>query len=187
MRTKRNRICLTYSLMRLHSLIVAALLTCSCAAQERSKADLDHPDALVRQHRSASKSDKDQAAKRLRDAEQAFQSARFDLAAKLYGESALHHPTFKALSGYGEATARSDRKRPTQGETLAAQKSAFDAAARRIKVALEFASKVPGQAKPADVERAQQTLACLESYSGGATHGCEPVRSVLGRYAARSK
>jgi hypothetical protein len=161
------------------------LLSFGCTAKDLTQVDLENVDALVQQHKVAGKTQKAEAAEWLRDADIVAKARKWDLSAKMYAESAMRWPSFRALKGRGEAVAKSDRKRATIAESLNAQKAAFDGAARYLRTALQFAEKVPGQAQVTELEAVRQQISCIESYAGGATHSCEPVRSVLLRYAAK--
>lgn len=166
--------------------VACALVSFGCTAKELTQAELENVDALVKQYKSASKSQKAEAAQWLRNADIGAKQLKWDLSAKMYGEAAIRWPTFRALRGLGEATAKSYRKRATIAESLSAQKLAFDGAAHYLRIAVRFAENVHGQAEPAEVDVVRQQISCIESYAGGTAHNCEPVRSVLLRYAAKS-
>ena len=163
--------------------IAGALLSFGCTAKELTQAELENVDTLVKQHKSASRAQKSEAAQLLREADSVAKARKWDLSAKIYVESAIRFPTFRALKGWGEATAKSDLKRPTSAETLSAHKAAFEGASHYLRIAVQFAEKVPGQAQPTELEAVRQQIKCIESYSGSTRHNCEPVRSVLLRYA----
>jgi hypothetical protein len=86
------------------------------------------------------------------------------------------------LKGLGESTAKSDRKRDTVAQSLAAHKSAFDAAARTLRTARSFAEKVPAQVDASELQSVSDSIACLESYVVNTAPTCEPVKSVLQAY-----
>ena len=165
--------------------LACALLSFGCTAKDLTQADLENVGALVQQHKVASKTQKTEAAKLLREADGAAKERRWDITAKIYGEAAIRWPSFRSLKGMGEATAKSDLRRATMAETHAAHKAAFVEAAGYLRTAVQFAEKVPGQAQAAELEAVRQQITCLETYTGGVAHNCEPVRSVLLRYAAR--
>lgn len=165
--------------------LACALLSFGCTARDLTQADLENLAALSKQYNSASKTQKSEAVQWLRDADGAAKERRWDISAKMYAESAMRWPSFRALKGRGEALAKSDRKRATVAESLSAQKIAFDEAAIYFRNAVRFAEMVPGQAQPVELEAVRRQIECIESYVGGAAHNCEPVRSVLLRYATK--
>lgn len=165
--------------------LACALLSFGCTARDLTQADLENFDALIQQYKSASKTQRAEAVQWLRNADGAANERRWDISAKMYAESAMRWPSFRALNGRGEALAKSDRKRATVAESIKAQKIAFDEAAIYFHNAVRFAEKVPEQAQAAELEVVRQRITCIESYAGGATHNCEPVRSVLLRYPAK--
>lgn len=165
--------------------MACVLLSFGCAAKDLTQAQLENIDALIQQHESASKTQKSEAVQWLRGADGAARERKWDAAAKMYAESAMRWPTYRALKGRGEALAKSDRKRASIAESLSAQKIAFDEAAIYFRNAVRFAEKVPRQAQTHELEEVRRQISCIESYVGGATHGCEPVRSVLLRYAGK--
>lgn len=166
------------------ALLCAALsgVLTGCANAELSQADLDDINKLVQQHSAASKSQRLEAEKWFNNAGEAVKQARWDLAAKMYGEALIRYPSFAALQRRGEATARSDRTRDTTTETLTAQKAAFASAASTLRMAVLFAEKVPGQAAADQLESTRAQIRCLDAYDGSAVASCEPVASALKRY-----
>lgn len=154
-----------------------------CAEAELTQADLTNVDRLVEQQKNANKRQQLEAAKWKRNADEAAKQQRWDLASKMYGEALLRHPSFTLLKLRAETTARADRKRDSLAETLSAQHAAFKASAETMRTALSFAEKLPAQAARSDVESLRTQLACLDSYDGSANAQCEPVASVLKRYA----
>ncbi len=164
------------------SAVLASTLS-GCADAELTQVDLTNADRLVEQTKKASKRQQAQAANWKKNADEAAKQQRWDLASKMYGEALLRYPSFALLKLRAEATARSDRKRDTLAETLAAQQAAFKASAETMRTALAFAEKLPAQTERADMESVKTQLACLESYDGGASALCEPVASVLKRYS----
>lgn len=165
--------------------MACALLSFCCTAKSLTQAELENVDILIQQYKSASKTQKSEAGQWLRGADGAAKEQRWDISAKMYAESAMRWPSFRALKGRGEALARSDRRRATLAESLSAQRIAFDEAAIYFRNALRFAEKVQGQAQATELEAVRQQIKCIESYAGGTAHNCEPVRSVLLRYAAK--
>ena len=165
--------------------LTCALLSFGCTARELTQAELEDVDALTKQHKTATKTQRSEAVKLLREADAAAKERRWDITAKIYGEAAIRWPSFRSLKGMGEATAKSDLRRATMVETHTAHKAAFVEAAGYLRTAVRFAEKVPGQAQAAELEAVRQQISCLESYAGGVAHNCEPVRSVLLRYAAK--
>jgi hypothetical protein len=164
---------------------VALLLVSGCADAMLAQADVEDVDKLIKQHRNASAVQKREAAEWIRGAESSAKERRWDRAAKMYGEASLRYPTFHALKGYGESIARSDRKRDSVAESLAAHKAAFDDGARSLRTAAAFAEKLPSSIDAKELQAVRDTAACLEAYAVGATPTCEPVKSVLQRYAKR--
>jgi hypothetical protein len=161
------------------------LLVSGCADAMLTQADVGDVDKLIKQHRSASAAQKREAAEWMRGAESSAKERRWDRAAKMYGEASLRFPTFQALKGYGESIVRSDRKRDSMTESLSAHKAAFDDGARSLRTAVTFAEKLPSTIDAKALQSVRDTVACLESYVVGATPTCEPVKSVLQRYAKK--
>jgi hypothetical protein len=154
-----------------------------CAEAELTQADLNDLDKLLAQRASASKAQKLEATRLIKLAEDATKQNRWDVASKIYIDSLIRYPSFRALVGRGESTARSDRRRDTLAETLSAQHAAFKSASVSLKAAVSFAERVPGEATQEQIAAARAQITCIESYDGGARGNCEPVASVLKRYA----
>ncbi len=163
-----------------------ALLMVGCADAMLPQADLTDVNKLVSQHQGANAALKREAAEWSRSAEASAKERRWDHAAKMYAEAALRYPTFQALRGLGESTARSDRKRDTTAETLLAHKAAFVSAASTLRSALAFYERVPAQQiSAADIQAVKEMSVCLESFVVGTAPACEPVKSVLQRYPVK--
>ncbi len=167
------------------ALVVAALVVqtgCSAATQ-LSQSDLRDVDKLLQQRSTSSKAQQLEARKLLKQASEAEKQKRWDLAAKYYIDSLIRYPTFSGLVALGQATAWSDRRRETPAESLAAHYSAFKSAAVSFKTALLLAEKVAGEASAEQLSSVRAQVACIESYDGGPQANCEPVASVIKRYA----
>ena len=171
---------------------IAACLSLSllmgCANAELTQAELGDINKLLKQRATASKTERSEAAQWAKRGEEASGRRRWDLASKMYGEASLRYPTFVYMRGAGDAIARSDRKRDTMTQTLAAQRAAFVSAADMLRTAVLLAEKLPDEATAEQLTAVRAQIACIEAYEGGANvtnATCEPVASVLARVRAQ--
>ena len=171
--------------------LLISVMTCfifaGCAEAELAQADLGDINKLMQQRASASKAQRIDANEFIKSAAEAIKQQRWDLASKMYGTSAQLYPSFAALKSLGEAKARSDRRRDTLKEALAAQHAAFKSAADSLRTAVLLAEKLPSEATPEQLASVQAQIACIDAYDGGTVANCEPVASVIKRYVGSKK